>query len=148
MKLYADDRWVEFGGRKYPIAPGNRDSENVPLPSGRPWRTERVRLMFENGWVLSIVWGTGTYSDNYDPYWGDPRPSIEEPETVELAAWRDVARDTDPGAGMIDWGGDTVAGRVPVLRLQAIIDLISEFPSNSDKPPASWDSRVESLVTA
>lgn len=83
-----------------------------------------------SGWVLSIQWGTGNYSDNYVKH-GDEKP--EDSTTAELAAWRA----DDPSKDMIRWGADeyseTVEGYVSMARVQHILDLLQE-----DKLVVMW----------
>jgi hypothetical protein len=117
-------RFLEVGDRRWPIASfDNRDSGSGDFVH----YVRRARLLFENGWMLSIVWGSCTYSTNYDAGAGTSGPFTGEPSTVELAAWNDRL-DT----GMVTWpGGDTVEGYVPVSDLPEIIDTIGRLPSAS-----------------
>jgi hypothetical protein len=56
---------------------------------GHPFDFQRRQFVvhFENGWEVSIIWGSMTYSDNHDHGLGrGPIPEfIEQPETVEVA---------------------------------------------------------------
>jgi hypothetical protein len=91
-----------------------------------PWRRRGFHLCFENGWTLSIVWGTGTYSPNKNgPLPRDGFPGVQrgKPER-EIAAWPD-------GEGLIEWAdGDTVQGYVSVTELQTLIEQMQRWDSH------------------
>lgn len=59
-------------------------------------------VTFENGWTVSVQFGAGSYSANYDLNFDSPK--TPRSATAEVAAW--------PATGdMIEMpGGDTVAG--------------------------------------
>ena len=96
---------------------------------GRPGTIVTVRdtdrfagahVRFENGWVLSVQWGRGNYSDNYNLL----SPSQEPPAdstTAEIAAWRGDDGD------LMEWvDGDTVQGWCSWERVQHVLDLLAE----------------------
>lgn len=64
-------------------------------------------ITFENGWTVSVQFGGGNYSDNYDEPIGVSRGDLayELPRsgTAEIAAW-------GPDGKWHDFGEDTVAG--------------------------------------
>lgn len=64
--------------------------EDVPMKSdGSLFRTRRFFLRFENSWGLSIIFGSGTYSDNYDSIIvGSDKEFKEEVDTVEVAIFK------------------------------------------------------------
>lgn len=104
--------------------------------SGDVHHTRRVRVLFESGWELSVVWGTHTYSSNY---WADKisakyNPELhseftDEPTAVEVAA-------CSPGDGMVGWpDGDTVQGHVSADELSRLIDYMATWPSGTDFTP-------------
>jgi hypothetical protein len=51
------------------------------------FRVRGLRLNFENGWVLSVIWGTGSYSANKYTWDRDRNEFREESPTAEIAAW-------------------------------------------------------------
>jgi hypothetical protein len=108
------DNTVVIGGRRFPAEVDNYDMAG----SGYDFRERRARIKFENGWTLSIVWGTGSYSTNRGCGIRSDQEFVEEATSVEIAAW-------PIEGGMIEWPeGDTVRGWQSVddvLRL--IIDM-------------------------
>lgn len=84
----------------WPAEHWEQDPE-IPDSVMETYRAEGARIMFENGWMVSAVWGVSTYSDNYNSGWpadhpisqtppllGPPRPEggyTREPEMAEVA---------------------------------------------------------------
>jgi hypothetical protein len=58
--------WV--GGR--PIRWAQITHEDLP-PESPPFAIRRARIPFENGWAVSLAWGSCTYSSNHDHGIGD-----------------------------------------------------------------------------
>ena len=100
--VYDQDRQLlKFHGRTLPAIKNWTDQEEEAMSdfSARtgyiPHVHRRVRIPFENGWQLSVVWGSLSYSDNHDHSmgWTDGRgfggrPNqefVEEPREVEVA---------------------------------------------------------------
>src|SRR5687767_11598488 len=107
LTLGIRDGVFHIGDRAYPWAEVDVHDATLSTPPLKKWRTRRARLKFENGWSLSVVFGSGTYSSNRDSDWRDTEPFSEEARTAELAAWpRDGEFATWPD-------GDTVVGWVP-----------------------------------
>jgi hypothetical protein len=73
-------------------------------------------VTFENGWTVSVQFGGGNYSDNYDHRIG-PGP-VPHSATAEVAAWPN-------GGEMIRLDcGDTVAGwQTPAQVLALMVDI-------------------------
>ena len=100
--------------------------------------TRRVRVMRENGYQLSLIWGSGTYSDNYDHTFGQPQVFVEEPERVEVGVYGperggELLELGDPESGYTD----SVAGYCTtddVLRLIRVVSMLStsEVPEVSE----------------
>lgn len=94
-----------------------------------------------NGWTLSVQWGCGNYSDNYNRSF-DREP--EDSTTAEIAVWRD----DDPHHSMIAWGrdewGETVQGYVSMARVQHILerDERDELVSLFQPPPPEPEPRA------
>lgn len=70
---------------------------------------------FDNGWTLSVQWGSWNYCEARD------KPHITHSETAEIAAWR---TDTKAWARWED--GETVQGWVNGDTVLALIDDMSE----------------------
>lgn len=102
--VYDQDRGLfKFHGRTLPAIKNWTDQEEEAMAdfSSRTGYiahiSRRVRIPFENGWQLSVVWGSLSYSDNHDhgrgwtdgrtfggrPY--DANYFEEEPREVEVA---------------------------------------------------------------
>lgn len=125
--------WV--GDRSFPWAEGVDHADHV-LGDGATWNERRFRLRFENGWLLSVVFGCGTYSDNHH---SDRRGLNfrDDVETVELAAWL-------ADGEMVEWDeGDTVRGWVKADELLRLIDDMKDWPS---KAPAGFVARIPEVV--
>jgi hypothetical protein len=58
-------------------------ASDVVTTRGNPFRARRARLGFEAGWIVSIAWGSCTYSSNHD--WPPVHAFTETPSVVELA---------------------------------------------------------------
>lgn len=65
---------------------GEFHSESSPLPDLIYERRQFI-VRFESKWSVSVIWGSMTYSDNYDHGLGrgPHEPLIETPMTVEAA---------------------------------------------------------------
>jgi hypothetical protein len=81
---------------------------------GSPWRVRRFRIPCGDGWRLSVVFGSGTYSDNRDYGYGG-------------GEWRDAVDRAEVGIlspdGLVDlfgWG-DTVKGYCPA---DEVVDIL------------------------
>lgn len=77
-----------------------------------------VHVKFDNGWIVSIQWGSGTYSDNHDDLnidaWTRPAP---DSTTAEVAVWKNDGK-------MRRWDeGDVVAGWKSWEDVQALLDM-------------------------
>ena len=87
---------------------GVSDSEAESRPAGFAITGGKgFHVTFENGWTVSVQFGGGNYSANYDePIGGrllDPKYKLPPSATAEIAAW--------PQDGpWYDFGGDLVAG--------------------------------------
>jgi hypothetical protein len=103
------------------------DKSDVRPPTDPDALTHRVRsaqLSFEAGWLVSILWGSLSWSTNHGDPLGDS-PFVETPACVELA--------------VLDRGGSVVTGEPlsfvsPELAL-AVIDVVSSLPT--DYPTAA-----------
>lgn len=93
-------------------------------PDAFTHRTRQARLGFEAGWLISIVWGSCTWSTNHDDPFGDG-PFVETPATVELAV-------LDRAGTIIT--DDPLSYVSPELAL-AVIDVVSSLPT--DHPTAA-----------
>ena len=111
--------WI--GDRAFPWASGV-DVEDLDA-GGYTWHTRRFRLTFENGWTLSIVFGSGNYCANYD---SDRRNQAfrEACPNAEVGAW-------NGDSGLLPWDdGDTVKGHVRAADLLTLVDSMMTWPSS------------------
>lgn len=102
--------WV--GDRAIPWARIER--RDLP-PSFPTFRFRSARIMFENGWTVSFVWGDCSHSSNNNALRGT---FTETPTTVEL--------------GILDRDGDLVGdpvGYVDVVGALYVLDNLARAPS-------------------
>ena len=86
------------------------------LPGFAICEQKGFHVTFTNGWTVSVQFGRGNYSDNYEhKEYGGPVPNSA---TAEVAAWPN-------GGEMISLGdGDTVAGwQTPEQVLALMVDV-------------------------
>jgi hypothetical protein len=120
-----------------------RIEDGVPWIGDRPMRhaidvdvtdvsgvhIRRFRLPCENGWELSVIFGSGTYSTNRNafgvPGLGD-EPFREEADTVEVAVF-------DPQGEMREIDGDTIVGWVSPEFVLSLYERVGAFPHLSKK---------------
>lgn len=128
------------------------ESATIPAHGKYDEMTSEVRVMrctFENRWSLSIIWGSMTYSTNYDHPWffrqEDKRPFCDEPTLVEvgiimpepilrpartldlLPNWRGP---TEIPAREIELWGDPLA-YVDAAGVRYLVGVVSRFDSHS-----------------
>ena len=99
MKLEGD-RWHLDDGRTVQVAEHDASDFDVSVQMGRPWifRTRRARIhLSDPDQVLSIVWGTGTYSTNREAW---SAGFTERPATVEVAVIGEAGDVGEPLAGV------------------------------------------------
>lgn len=130
-----DARLLTVGDRRFPAVCVDSpfgDGDHL-WGNGYAFRSRRVRVSMENGYQLSIVWGTGTYSDNWDALRADA--FVEEPERVEVAVFA-------PGGNpkrMLDLGSpgcddvDAVAPHCTAVDVQRLIVVVSAL--STSEPP-------------
>ena len=81
------------GDRKFPcLSYEHSDLDGV---GGYVYRFRRALLMFESGYEASVVWGSYSYSDNYDSS-NRYNEFTETPETVEIGVIKDGELVGDP----------------------------------------------------
>jgi hypothetical protein len=108
------------------------------LPEPHNFKTRQARIPFENGWMVSIVWGSCSYSSNYDHGTGRVE-FVEEPSIVEMAIinpepLRNPTEKTVDGFGTIKdhdflLGGDVFPYRTPE-QARALLDAVASWPSD------------------
>lgn len=83
----------------------------------------RLLVPFENGLRLSLVWGSMTYSDNYDHPFG--KPSLEEePILVEVGV---LGSD-----GLLRCeGSQAVFSYLPMERVRSLVGIVGSLPSST-----------------
>jgi hypothetical protein len=103
------------------------------------WSIGRIHLNFPNGNSISTVWGSGTYSDNYD--------NMAEWEHYKTPTERLVMQ-SDTAEIMITCppklekqilkkygGGSQPLGRIPILEWLEIVNLLAITNPRSRKSP-------------
>ncbi len=129
---------LTVGDRRFPARLLDEERD-IALPTGGRHCNRRHRVMMENGYQLSIVWGSCSYSDNYDYGLRDSAEFVEEPERVEVAVFGPgdggmldfVVRDGD-GDGQYE---DSVLARMSPVEVQRLIVAVSAL-STSEVPAA------------
>lgn len=71
-------------------------------------------IRFSNGWIASVQWGYGTYSDNRK------RKTAAHSKTAEIAAW-------DKDGTWYNFGDDTVKGWQSPEEVARFLDMVSKF---------------------
>lgn len=114
IELDESRRWLIVDGRRLPV------SEAIIEDSAWPtqFAVRRAVVPLENRWSLSVIWGTGTYSDNHDHMFSDA-PFTETPEVVEVGI-------IHPDGGLYC---DPLA-YIPAETLPALVTVTSGFPSD------------------
>lgn len=108
-----EDGAFVVGGRRIPAEVTTSDDL---VGDGYAFYTRQARVLFESGWTLSVVWGTGSYSSNRDASAHKGQALLEESPTAEIAAW---CLDGD----LREWpDGDTVQGWQTPEQVLALID--------------------------
>lgn len=123
MKLIHTDRSITIGDQSWPAIIKIEDRESL----GYLRRRRQALLHFENGWVLSIIWGDNAYGSNYEVWVEEDHVFEEEPTHVEIGAWNNRLN-----AELMEWPdeGNKVTGNVPVEKLPMYIDMVSRFRSD------------------
>lgn len=88
-------------------------------PTAAPFRFRQYLARQTNGWAVSVLWGSCTYSSNYDI----GGPFVEAPAVVEVA----VVNEAGALADFPD--GATVAGYVGADEVAALVDAVEAWPS-------------------
>ena len=82
-------------------------------------------ITFENGWTVSVQFGPGNYSGNYDRSFRAEGP-LPPSHTAEVAAWPN-------GGDMIALGdGDSVAGWQTPAQVLALLNDIAARPATAE----------------
>ncbi len=76
------------------------------------------QMTFENGWTVSVQFGSCNYGSNYDVPFGT---RISSATTAEIAAW-------DADGKWHDFGGDTVQGWCSPDQVARFIQQIAKAP--------------------
>jgi hypothetical protein len=79
-----------------------------------------IYIALDNGLTVSIQYGKGYYSSNYD-YTGELK-DLPPTETVEVGILR--------GGDLIEFNGNCVAAYIPVMQAIHLITLVAAFPEN------------------
>lgn len=136
--LRHDERSIEIEGRRWPAL---IREEDLPVVD-HEYRARNAHVIFENGWLLSIGWGSNHYGSNYLCDWATEW--TEEPSQVEVAAWNQRMQQERPHGiteGWVVWPeGDTVQPWLDVALLPDLLDLIADLPSD-------WEGTGRALIS-
>lgn len=126
LRVDPEGHGIWFGDRHVPWAQVKAYDSPIGIPLGThvPYSVRQARIPFENGLALSVIWGSGTYSDNHE-HGIRETPFTETPRMVEVAA-------LDQDNELIRLSDDElVAGYVDVGDLVDIVDFIGALPSGT-----------------
>lgn len=113
--------WI--GERAFPFAEVDKEDHEYEYE----YKVRRMRVPAENGWTMSIIWGSYTYSDNHDfpGFAGDGRAVwIEESQTAEIRIYGRHGRDALE---------DQVAGYLPPDQVLGLLHTMSTWATD-EKP--------------
>lgn len=139
----ADSNVLWAGERSFPVIVWRHEDipENYPEMAEFMARHPDYRMNFrqvlvpcENGWMLSVIWGDATYSDNH----GRPRrlPFVEEPARTEVGV-------LEPGDDGGLWGSPL--SYVDVENFHRLAACVSRLPSKDWPPPPEDSEDAEAL---
>lgn len=113
--------WI--GDRSFPFAEVDKEDHEYEYDH----KVRRMRVPAENGWTMSIIWGSLTYSDNHDHPFGDfrggPGEWHEESQTAEIRVWRRDGRDALE---------DQVAGYLTTDQVLGLLELMSTWATDEE----------------
>jgi len=116
--------WI--GDRAFPYA--EVDVTDSPYHTADlEMKIRRMRIPAENGWTISVIWGSMTYSDNHDHpsggLWGKKVEWHEESKTAEIRIWNREQRDA-----LVN----NVEGYLSTEVVLLLIDLMATWASDAD----------------
>lgn len=138
-----DDGVLVVAGQRYPWAEvfvGDADFEELldldSAPRLPPHHTRRAAISLENGYRVSVIWGTGTYSDNYDAFLPD-FAFTETPRQAEVGVIRmDDGRLVTYVDDSDEWSGEeSVLSYVDAEQINALIAWVATWPSGLTHVP-------------
>lgn len=110
--------WI--GERSFPWA----KSVRVEDVKDADYHGRGCQIVFENGYTLSVQWGSGTYSTNHHSIGRRAVPFDEEPGSAEIAVW-------NASGEWFDWGGDTVKGWNTPDDVLKVVEAVASWPSDA-----------------
>jgi hypothetical protein len=117
--------WV--GDREFRFAEADKEDHEYRSDPELAMRTRRMRIPAENGWTMSIIWGSCTYSDNYDHPHGDFRGGAaewhEESKLGEIRIYGPDDRDA------LEY---TVAGYLTTTQVLGLLELMGTWAADED----------------
>lgn len=132
IQLDAERRLLLAGARSIParevevVDVDHEDFADFP----HVFRIRRAVIAHENGWSLSVIWGSGTYSDNHDAWTADDE-FREEPDKVEVAVFPPEAT-----ASM------EVLGYLDETDLVSLVDYVGTLPSRTVSFVIEWKAET------
>ena len=125
--------WLCTDARKWPVMAWSSE-DFIDSTNRFDHRTRQAVLRVESGWDISVIWGSCTYSDNYDWTFGNVRGERndtfhEEPALVEVAL-RHPQREHVQGGDVLGWVCEEEFAR--------FVDAVMLLPSD-------WDGDIHEL---
>lgn len=126
-----------MGDRAFPFAEVDVEDIEYLTDPNLQFRSRRMRIPAENGWTMSVVWGSYTYSSNHDYPSSRGGEWHEESTTAEIRIWSRDGRDALE---------DQVAGYLPTDQVLGLLELMSTWATDetvciTDEMLSSWSVR-------
>lgn len=93
------------------------------------WKHNGVHFTFPNGNSISTIWGSGTYSDNYDSVFDlglDGFKTFMDSDTVEIMILKAPAKLTKKIQKKYDFEDDGVKGYLNITEWLDIVNLLAK----------------------
>jgi len=124
FRLSEDRRILWAGERALPVVHAQVEDWETPF---QVMRSRQALVGCENGWCLSIIWGSGSYRSNYPSQMQDD-PFDEEPPDVEAAVLV-----PHRGEGLGELAEDPI-GWVGVAEVVALYEMVGALGTRSAWP--------------
>lgn len=128
FRLDDDGRTLLVGDARYGW--GTYFHEDLTLFDGGLFHNRQYKVPFENGWQVSLLWGSCTYSTNHDHgLAGSPDDAFTEaPELVEVAV---IHR----RAGLTEFpNGDSISPYRTAEEVNALLNAVAAWPTDAVGP--------------
>lgn len=129
--------WI--GDRRFPFAGVDIDDRDYQTDPKLQMKIRRMRVPAENGWTMSIIWGSLTYSDNHDHPYGDFQGGAgewhEESKTAEIRIF-----------SRSDWDAleYQVAGYLTTDQVLRLLEIMSTWATDAE--PVITEEEVRAAI--